>query len=180
MTKIFNIGITVIITVTTVILGAFVFRSSYFRLWETLQDFGLSVAYYFSLIFKGESNITPTVNAFSNIFKASGYLPTTAEGYKQQIAKFFTMFISKDNFNQWLAGLRDGAEKISKGIVLLMPYFIALWCVVKRIYSETNIKHGESMKPLKVVLLINDKVFCLFIDLYKDLLSLLSLKSIYG
>lgn len=62
MKKIFNISITVIITVTTVILGAFVFRNSYLRLWETLRDFGLSVAYYFSLIFKGESDITPTVN----------------------------------------------------------------------------------------------------------------------
>ena len=135
MKKAFNIATVVIITVTTVILGAFVFISSYFRLWETLQDFGLSVAYYFSLIFKGESNITPTVNAFSNIFKASGYLPTTAEGYKQQISKFFTMFISKDNFNQWLAGLRDGAEKISKGIVLLMPYFIALSLILYKNYN---------------------------------------------
>ena len=105
MKKAFNIATVVIITVTTVILGAFVFRSSYFRLWETLQDFGLSVAYYFSLIFKGKSNITPTANAFSNIFKASGYLPTTAEEYKQQIAKFFTAFVSKDNFLLWLSSL---------------------------------------------------------------------------
>lgn len=97
MKKAFNIATVVIITVTTVILGAFVFGSSYLRLWEALRDFGLSVAYYFSLIFKGESDITPTVNGFSNVFKASGYLPTTAEEYKQQIAKFFTAFISKDN-----------------------------------------------------------------------------------
>ena len=126
MTKIFNIGITVIITVTTVILGAFVFRSSYFRLWETLQDFGLSVAYYFSLIFTGESNIAPTVNGFSNVFKASGYLPTTAEEYKQQIAKFFTAFISRDNFFSWLAGLNNIAVKASKSFVLLFPCIIAL------------------------------------------------------
>ena len=114
MKKAFNIATVVIVTVTTVILGAFVFRSSYFRFWEALQDFGLSVAYYFGLIFKGESDITPTVNAFSNIFKASGYLPTTAEEYKQQIAKFFTAFISRDNFFSWLAGLNNIAVKASK------------------------------------------------------------------
>ena len=159
MKKAFNIASVVIITVTTVMLGAFVFGSSYLRLWEALRDFGLSVAYYFSLIFTGESNITPTVNAFSKIFKASGYLPTTAEEYKQQIAKFIMTFISKDNFNLWLANLRVGAEKISKGIVLLMPCLIALWFIVKRIYSKTNTKHGENTKPLKAVLLINDKVF---------------------
>lgn len=157
MKKAFNIVMVVIVTVTTVILGMFIFRSSYFRLWETMKDFGVSVAYYFSLIFKGESDMVPTVNIFSNIFKASGYLPTTAEEYKQQIAKFFTTFVSKENFNLWLAGVRNGAEKISKGIVLLMPCFIALWFIVKRIYSETNIKHGENTKPLKVVLFINDK-----------------------
>ena len=158
MKKAFNIATVVIITVTTVMLGAFVFGSSYLRLWETMKDFGLSVAYYFSLIFTGESNITPTVNGFSNVFKASGYLPTTAEEYKQQIAKFIMTFISKDNFNLWLANLRVGAEKISKGIVLLMPCLIALWFIVKRIYSKTNTKHGENTKPLKAVLLINNKV----------------------
>lgn len=176
MKKIFNIGITVIITVTTVILGMFIFRSSYLRLWETMRDFGLSVAYYFSLIFKGESNITPTVNGFSNIFKASGYLPTTAEGYKQQIAKFFTTFISKDNFNQWLMGLRNGAEKINKGIVLLMPCLIALWFVVKRIYSGTNTKHGENTKPLKVVLFINNKVLLSVYRLIQGLIEFIKPK----
>ena len=176
MKKAFNIATVVIITVTTVILGAFVFRNSYLRLWETLQDFGLSVAYYFSLIFKGESDITPTVNGFSNVFKASGYLPTTAEEYKQQIAKFFTTFISKDNFNSWLANLRVGAEKISKGIVLLMPCLIALWFVVKRIYSETNTKHGENTKPLKVFLYVKDKVFLPVYRLIRGLIEFIKHK----
>ena len=98
MKKIFNISITVIITVTIVILGMFIFRSSYLRLWETIQDFGLSIAYYFSIIFKGESNITPTVNGLSNVFKASGYLPVTAEEFKRKITQFSKIFISKDNF----------------------------------------------------------------------------------
>ena len=30
--------------------------------------------------------------------------------------------------------------------------------ILKKIYSATNIKHGESTKPLKVALLINDNV----------------------
>ena len=158
MKKAFNIATVVIITVTTVILGAFVFRESYLRLWETMKDFGLSVAYYFSLIFTGESNIAPTVNGFSNVFKASGYLPTTAEEYKQQIAKFFTAFISRDNLFSWLAGLNNIAVKASKGFVLLFPCIIALWVITKRIYSATNTKHGENTKPLKTVLFINDKV----------------------
>ena len=70
MKKAFNIVTVVIVTVTTVILGAFVFRSSYLRLWETIKDFGFSVAYYFSLIFKGESDITPTVNGFLKCFQS--------------------------------------------------------------------------------------------------------------
>ena len=158
MKKAFNIATVVIITVTTVILGAFVFGSSYLRLWEALRDFGLSVAYYFSLIFKNESDIVPTVNIFSNIFKASGYLPTTAEEYKQQIAKFFTAFISRDNLFSWLAGLNNIAVKVSKSFVLLFSCIIALWVIAKRIYSATNTKHGENTKPLKTVLFINDKV----------------------
>ena len=158
MKKAFNIATVVIITVTTVILGAFVFGSSYLRLWEALRDFGLSVAYYFSRIFKGESNIAPTVNGFSNIFKASGYLPTTAEEYKQQIAKFFTAFVSKGNLFSWLAGLNNIAVKVSKSFVLLFPCIIALWVITKRIYSATNTKHGGNTKPLKAVLFINDKV----------------------
>lgn len=41
---------------------------------------------------------------------------------------------------------------------MLFPCLIALWLILKKIYSATNIKHGESTKPLKVVLLINDNV----------------------
>lgn len=124
MKKILNISINVIFMITTVILGMFIFRSSYLRLWETMRDFGLSVAYYFSLIFKGESNITPTVNLFSNVFKASGYLPVTAEEFKRQIVKFFTTFISKDNFISWLVSLNNIAVKVSKSVVLLFPCLI--------------------------------------------------------
>ena len=159
MKKAFNIATVVIITVTTVILGAFVFGSSYLRLWEALRDFGLSVAYYFSLIFTGESNIAPTANGFSNVLKASGYLPTTAEEYKQQIAKFFTAFISRDNLFSWLAGLNNIAVKVSKSFVLLFPCIIALWVMTKRIYSATNTKHGKNTVPLKVFLFISNKVF---------------------
>ena len=138
MKKIFNIGITLIVTITTVILGAFVFRNSYLRLWETLKDLWLSVAYYFSLIFKGESNIMPTVNGFSNVLKASGYLPTTAEEFKRQIVKFFTTFIGKDNFISWLAILNNIAVKVSKGLVLI---FSVHYNVVD--YSEANLLDYE-------------------------------------
>ena len=158
MKKAFNIATVVIITVTTVVLGAFVFGSSYLRLWEALRDFGLSVAYYFSLIFTGESNIAPTVNGFSNVFKASGYLPTTVEEYKHQIAKFIMTFISRDNLFSWLAGLNNIAVKVSKSFVLLFPCIIALWVIVKRIYSATNTKHGKNTVPLKAALFVNDKV----------------------
>lgn len=131
--KIFNISIIVIITVTTVILGAFVFMESYLRLWETMKDFGLSVAYYFSLIFKGESYIVPTVNIFSSVFKASGYLPVTAKEFKRQIVNFFTDFISRNIFLLWLAGLNNIAVKVSKSVVLLFPCLIALWLILKKI-----------------------------------------------
>ena len=176
MKKAFNIATVVIITVTTVILGAFVFRESYLRLWEALRDFGLSVAYYFSLIFTGESNIAPTVNGFSNIFKASGYLPITAEEYKQQIAKFFTAFISRDNLFSWLAGLNYIAVKVSKSFVLLFPCIIALWVITKRIYSETNTKHGENTKPLKVLLYVKGKVFLPVYRLIRGLIEFIKHK----
>ena len=176
MKKAFNIATVVIITVTTVMLGTFVFGSSYLRLWEALRDFGLSVAYYFSLIFKGESDITPTVNAFSNIFKASGYLPTTAEEYKQQVAKFFTTFISKDNLFSWLAGLDNIAVKVSESFVLLFPCIIALWVITKRIYSATNTKHGENTIPLKVFLFIDNQVILPVYRLIQGLIDFIKSK----
>ena len=98
------------------------------------------------------------MNGFSDVFKASGYLPTTAEEYKQQIAKFFTAFINRENLFSWLAGLNNIAVKVSKSFVLLFPCIIALWVITKRIYSATNTKHGGNTKPLKAVLFINDKV----------------------
>ena len=45
--KTFNIWLTVVITAAFVLLGVFVFGSSYLRFGEGAKDFGLSGGYYF-------------------------------------------------------------------------------------------------------------------------------------
>lgn len=54
---------------------------------------------------------------------------------------------------------------------MLFPCLIALWLILKKIYSATNIKYGESTKPLKVVLLINDNVILLVYRLIHGLIE---------
>ena len=45
MRRVLNIILTILLTIGFVLLGAFVFRSSFIRLFYAFKDFGLSVAY---------------------------------------------------------------------------------------------------------------------------------------
>ena len=61
-----NVILTIILSAAFLLLGGFVFRSSYVRFWETLQDLGRSVGFYFGTLFGIEHSITPTVTKFSS------------------------------------------------------------------------------------------------------------------
>ncbi len=82
MRRALNIILTILLTIGFMLLGAFVFRASYIRVGYAFKDFGLSIAYYFCLMFGIKHNITPTVNLLPDVQTTQVTLPTDSDGFK--------------------------------------------------------------------------------------------------
>lgn len=150
MRRAINIIFTLMISVELVLLGVFVFSSSYLRLWETLQDFGRSIGYYFCEIFGIEHSITPTVNDFSHIVDITVPLPDNFEGFKTEALLYFKLLVDKGNFYGWTSHIAGVMTEIMKFSIILIPGIIGLWFYIKHIYGKHNTKHGNDTLPLRV------------------------------
>lgn len=150
MRRALNIILTIALTIAFILLGAFVFRSSFIRLGYAFKDFGLSVAYYFCVMFDIKHNITPTVNTIPEVQTPQVILPTDFNGFKDNTAQYFSLLFNGDNFNGWLAHISGVMADFTKILVIILPCLIAIILIIKALYKRENNKHGRDTVPLRV------------------------------
>ena len=141
-----SIGITLAFT----LLAVFVFNISYLRLWESIKDLGLSIAYYFCTLFGIDNSITPTVTEYSSVIVWDTVMPEDFTGFKNATSEYFTLLFSADNFNGWLASLGSFLGNLAKILTIALPIVLLLFLVIKRLYASSNVKHNKDTVPLKV------------------------------
>lgn len=150
MRRVLNIITTILLSCVFVLMGVFVFRSSYLRLWQGIKDFGLSVAYYFCVIFGIRHSITPTVNLIPEVQTPQVNLPTDFDGFKNNTAQYFSLLFSSDNFNGWLAHIAGVLFIIAKILIIAIPCIVLLIFTIKALYGRENNKYGKDTIPLKI------------------------------
>ena len=87
-----------IVSVGFVLLGVFVFSSSYFRAFEAGGNLIDSIKFYFCEIFGIAHNTVPTVNSWSKVIEWDILLPSDFEAFKILAVKFFELLLDKVNF----------------------------------------------------------------------------------
>ncbi len=150
MRRVLNIILTVLLSIGFILLGVFVFRSSFIRLGYAFKDFGLSVAYYFCEMFGISHSITPTVNTIPEVQTPQITLPTDFDGFKDNSAQYFSLLINGNNFNGWLAHISGVMADFAKILVIILPCIIVFILIIKVLYKRENNKHGVDTVPLKV------------------------------
>ena len=164
----FNICLTVVITATFILLGAFVFGDSYLRFGETSKDFGLSVGYYFCTLFGLDHDIVPSVTEYSSVMDWDILLPSDFEGFTSQSKSFFALLIDGENFASYWAKVGDVMLVLLKVVAIILPCLLILGLVIWRLYKSGNTKHNKDTVSLKVY-----KSFsrCLYQPLKRTVLS---------
>lgn len=145
-----NIITCVAISVALVLLGVFVFSTSYVRLYEAFKDFGLSIGFYFCEMFGITHNITPTVIDISQTSEPSINMPNDWQGFKDGTVEYFTRLISQENFYGWLGHISGVMSVLGKVLVIALPCVIALVMVIKALYGRSNNNYGVDTVPLRV------------------------------
>ena len=99
--RIVNICIAAAISLAFIALAVFVFNVSYLRIGEAFRDFGLSVAYYFCMLFGIESGISPTVCEYSDVLQFPALSPERVEEFTDALGKYFSLLFSAVNFSAY-------------------------------------------------------------------------------
>lgn len=164
----FNICLTVVITASFILLGAFVFGDSYLRFGETTKDFGLSVGYYFCTLFGLDHDIVPSVTEYSSVMDWDILLPSDFEGFTSQATSFFSLLVDGENFAGYWAKVGNVMLVLLKVVAIILPCLLILGLVIRRLYKSGNTKHNKDTVPLKVF-----KSFsrCLYQPLKRTVLS---------
>ena len=132
------------------LLGVFVFSDSYLRVWESVCDLGSSAAYYFCRLFGIESNITATVNKYSDVFSWGTVLPEDIGEFKENTSNYFALLFDAENFAGWGESVAAFLETALKVLLLALPLILALGMAIHKLYKSGNTEYGKDTGPLKV------------------------------
>ena len=149
MSRRFHISVTALLSLAFLALGA-VFWQSYVRFWETCQDFGLSVAYYFCELFGIDYSFTPTVTEYSGVMQWEILLPSDFDGFAASAKEYFVLLIDGENFIGFWSAVSDIMVVVAKIIAILLPCVIVLMLVIYRMYRQGNTRHNHDTKPLQI------------------------------
>ena len=147
--RVFNISLTVILSLLFIFLGVFHFSTSYIRFAEATGDLWNSVKIYFCEIFGVVHSVPPTVEEYSEVMKWDIFLPETLQGFKEEATEYVTMLGDEDNFRSYLSIISDKLEDFAKASAILLPCILLLILAIKRIYEAPNTKHGKDTAPLR-------------------------------
>ena len=147
--RVFNISLTVILSLLFIFLGVFHFSTSYIRFAEATGDLWNSVKIYFCEIFGVVHSVPPTVEEYSEVMKWDIFLPETLQDFKGKAGEYVTMLGDEDNFRSYLSIISDKLEDFAKASAILLPCILLLILAIKRIYEAPNTQHGKDTAPLR-------------------------------
>lgn len=158
--------ICILITLGFVALGIFRFFGCIGRIIESVRDCGLSIAYYFCEIFEIPHHITPTVNELPKIpffdFPSqtpdvptvpavpSVPIPDNWEKFKINWSAYWRLWATKENFFGYLSAVGNVLYIFSKVIVIIIPFILLVWLLLRCILKTQNNDYDKDSEPLTI------------------------------
>ena len=164
------------ITVILVVLGIFVFNGSVWRIIESGQDFGTSVAYWFLETFDIPNDLMPTVTLLPKAPPWSSgsvpkiFLPATWEAFAVEMKKYWVAWADIYTLLYYIIFL---IEVVLNVVAISFDLFLILFVlklIFNRYLSKQNNDDDKESKPLKRFKRIIDCIYPpvrrFFVDLY--------------
>ena len=145
-----NACVTAVISVAFVAFGALRFSSSYERLKESVYDLFGSALYYFKALFGARGSPVPSVARYSEVWGKPTFAPKDMQGFFKSAKRYFLLLADDENARGYFGRIAQGAGKISKILLIVLPCLVVLKIVIKRVYAKENTKHNRDTLPLKI------------------------------
>ncbi len=146
------------ITLGFLMCSIFVFPNAIGRMIESGRDFGLSAGYFFCELFGIEYGFSPTVNDLPRIpffpflpsSDSSIFLPDTWTGFQAGWGAYWRLWADWNNFKGYLTALGDVLFYVIMAAVIVLPFIVLLYFVLKRCLKKENNDYNKDSKPLIV------------------------------
>ena len=148
--RVFNIALTVLLSLCVRLLGVFCFNTSYLRLLESLGDLWQSVKFYGSKIFGFEYNGVPSVTEFSEVMKWNIFLPEDLSAFKEQAGSYFKLLFSAENLSAYGKFMGEILLTFMKIFAIALPCIVIFMLLLKRLYKNSNNNYNKDTVPLRV------------------------------
>ena len=148
--RVFNISLTILLSITFILLGVFRFNTSYIRFIESLGDFWNSLKFYFLELFGVDHNVTPTIEGYSQVLEWNIFLPEDFETFMLQASVFLTLLSSRENLHAYGVLLGEKTAITARISAVVLPCIMIIIVAIKQIYNESNNKHNVDTIPLRI------------------------------
>ncbi len=157
--KVFYIAVIVILTICLLMISYF-FKRSFYRLIESIKDFGLSIAYYFCKLFNIKNNIKLDVINLSSYDLKTNYA-SSVFSFDSFINYFkcWKICFNTDSFFRYFGFLINFLSDFAKIFLILLPLFLMFLIIYQSYFSENERKANQDSKPLICYKKISSYVF---------------------
>ncbi len=127
----------------------FVFWESIIRVIESLRDVALSTAYYFLELLEIDHAIEPTVNSLpAKPAMPVIFLPGTWQEFQVKWKDYWQLWANGNNVNSYLTWLGNAIAEFSQILLLIVPFIMALFYLIKKSFEKQNNDDNKDTKAL--------------------------------
>lgn len=146
--KVFYIAVIVILTICLLMISYF-FKRSFYRLIESIKDFGLSIAFYFCKLFNIKNSIDLNVVNLSDYDLKTNYASTIFSfGSFINYFKCWKICFNTDSIFRYFGFLINFLTDFAKIFLILLPLFLMFLIIYHSYFSENERKANQDSKPL--------------------------------
>lgn len=130
--------------VVSLLLSVFRFAPVFLRLLQSIRDFGVSIAYYFTELWGFQGVITPTVVEIpDNIVEL---LPMDLEVFLEKWDLFWELLFDWDHFLEYIPEVMTTLADVILIISTIFPLVLSAVLIFSMCYSSTNNDYSEKTK----------------------------------
>ena len=150
-----------ILVIGSLLFAIFYFKYADNRLLETFIDIKNSFLYYISELFELEIEYEITVTQFSKQpFEMPLNLPDTYDDFKELWTHYWKQWASKENVEMYFTFIAVILQKISKLLIIIMPFILLIQIIVMFQEKEINNDYNIDSKMLvRWRMIVEDSIY---------------------
>lgn len=137
------------ISLFMILFCVFYFKYSFGRFGECFVNFGTTMKFYFSQLFRLNLQGRLTITELTNMpFRLPFGLPATWEEFQLKFGNYWTKFFSWDMFNAYLVSVNRILLVVSQGLILVMPIILIFFIAINFKKKKKDFEYNADSKPL--------------------------------